>query len=211
MRTVRILGSAKNVRDYPTRTNPEDEVWTANSPATVQVRCPRAMKEWTRWFNLHSKKHIMGAYPSVWDYFIHKAAGRPVVLLKRQPDLPTSVAFPREAIQAEFATAKGPNRYFTCTVCWLIALAIFEKFDRIELWGYELRDTKPGFAHAWERPCFFYWIQMARSRGVEVWYQKEIERLPFVPGDADAYTGTLYGYDTKPEDDWDIATQTWKV
>ena len=213
-KTVRIYGSAKNLRETPIRTPEEQdiEVWMANSPTTILLRHPPAKEEWTRWFNLHSRKHITGTYPSGWSYYKDKAAGRPIYLLKQQPEIPTSVAFPREAIQAAFAPENGgrPMRYFTCTICWLLALAILEGFERIELWGYELRDTKPGSAFAYERPCFFYWVQQARTRGVEVIYQKEVEKLPFLPGDPLTYTGVLYGYDTKPEEGWDKDAGDWK-
>ena len=211
-RTVRIYGSARNVREAPP--GPDgSEVWLSNSPSTVQVRCPRAMKFWTRWFNLHSHKHMVGTYPAGYSYYATGAEGRPVYLQKVQPDVPTSVTFPREAIQRAFATAKGPNRYFTCSVCWLIAFAILEGFERIELWGFELRDTKPGQAFEFERPCFAYWIQMARDRGVEVVYQDAIAQLykagKMIPGDPDTYTGKLYGYSTKPEPDWDSKKEDW--
>lgn len=207
MKTVRIYGAARNVREAPIRTEKDLELWLSNSTTTTLLRCPRAINEWTRWFNLHSKQHILGTYPSAYSYYQTQAAGRPIYLLKAQEDIPTSLAFPRKEIQAAFATAKGPNRYFTCTICWLMAFAILEGFERIELWGFELRDTKPGSAFAWERPCVAYWIQMARSRGVEVFYQEAIDRLyadgKMIPGDPDEYTGLLYGYSTKPEPDWD--------
>ena len=208
-RTVRIIGSARNVRETPARTPADQdvEVWLSNSPTTTLLRCPRLIHEWTRFFNLHSRQHMLGTYPSGFAYYQTKAEGRPIYLLKTQPDVPTSVAFPRTEIQARFATAKGPNRYFTCSVCWLIAFAVSLGFERIELWGFELRDTKPGSAFAWERPCVAYWIAEARRHGVEVWYQAALEKLyaagKMVPGDPDTYTGPLYGYATKPEPDWD--------
>ena len=214
MKTVRILGSAKNLRDVPAETPEGVEVWLSNNPTTTLLRCPRAINYWTRWFNLHSKKHIVGTYPSAWSYYKDEAKGRPVYLLKAQPDIPTSVAFPYKAIQEAFATAKGPNRYFTCSICWLIAFAIMEGFERIELWGFELRDTTPGSAFAWERPCVAYWIQVAKDRGVNVFYQDEITRLyeagKMTPGDPDEFTDRLYGYETKPEPDWDFERHCFK-
>ena len=90
------------------------------------------------------------------------------------------------------------TRYFTCTVTWLIALAIMEDFDRIELWGFQLVDKRSG-NHAFERPAFFYWVDQARKRGIEVTYQREIDAIPFVVGDPATYSGPLYGYETKPE------------
>lgn len=213
-KTVRIYGAAKNVREAPADVPDDVEVWLSNSPTTTQLRCPRALTQWTRWFNLHSKQHILGTYPSGWHYYQHKAEGRPVFLQKTQSDVKTSVAFPREAIQAKFATAKGPNRYFTCSVCWLIALAILEGFERIELWGFALRDTKPGSAFAWERPCVAYWIKQAQDAGIDVFYQTAIKDLyaagAMLPGDPDAYDGLLYGYSTKPEPEWDLEKEDWK-
>lgn len=216
MKTVRIIGSAGNTKFTPSRTHDEKdvEVWLSNSPTTTLLRCPRMIDEWTRWFNLHSKKHILGTYPSAYSYYQNKAEGRPIYLLRHQPDIPTSIAFPRKEIQAFFATPKGPNRYFTCSVCWLIALAIYEGFERIELWGFELRDTKPGSAFAFERPCFTYWMKQATDRGIEVIYQKAIQKLidegKLIPGDPDTYDGKLYGYGTKAEVGWDESIEDFR-
>ena len=210
MKTVRIYGSAKNVREAPVRGPDEQdiEVWLSNSPTTVSLRCPRALNEWTRWFNLHSRQHIVGTYPAGFHYYCTKAEGRPIYFQKAQPEIPSSAAFPYEKIQATFATAVGPNQYFTCTVCWLIAFAILEGFERIELWGFELRDTKPGSKFEYERPCFAYWVQVAKERGCDVFYQAAIARLyaegKMLPGDPLLYEGKLYGYETKSEPDWDF-------
>lgn len=204
VKTVRILGTARNARFLPKDVPDGVEVWLSNSPTTISLRCPHALAQWTRWFNLHSKAHIVGTYPSGWSYYQHKAEGRPVYLQRVYDDLPTSVAFPATAIQSAFALADGrPTRYFTCSICWLLALAIYEGFARIEMWGFELRDTKPGSAFAWERPCVAYWMQQARDRGIDVIYQEAIANLYakglLIPGDPESYAGTLYGYETKPE------------
>jgi hypothetical protein len=205
-KTVRIYGVSRNLREAPPRQDGV-EVWMSNGPQTNKLRLKRPIHdEWTRFFNLHSRQWILSTYPSGWHYYQHNANGRPIFLQKAHPDIPTSVAFPREEIQKFFATAKGPMRYFTCSVTWLIALAIYEGFERIELWGFELRDTKPNSAYAYERPCFAYWVKQARDRGVDVFYQKAIENLydagKMIPGDPDIYDGKLYGYSTKPEPDW---------
>ena len=209
MKTVRIYGAAQNIREAPTRTPEEQhiEVWLSNNPTIMSLRCPRVLNDWTRWFNLHSRQFILGTYPSGYSYYQTKANGRPIYLQLPQPDIGTSVAFPRKDIQVTFATSKGPNRYFTCTVTWLIALAILEGFNRIELWGFELRNTNPGSVYAYERPCFFYWVQQARDRGIDVFYQQAVQRLPFLPGDPDSYDGKLYGYSTKPEVGWNMETE----
>lgn len=214
MKTVRILGASRNSRELPKERPEGVELWLANSPTTTLLRCPRAMTQWTRWFNLHSKQHILGTYPSAYHYFQNKAEGRPIYLLKQQPDVPTSIAFPYKQIQDFFAVDGKPNRYFTCSITWLIAFAIFEGFERIELWGFELRDTKPGSAFAWERPCVAYWIKQAQDHGVEVFYQCAISKLyeagKMIPGDPTEYKDKLYGFSTKPEPDWDLEKEDWK-
>lgn len=137
-------------------------------------------------------------YPS-WYLWYGKQA-EPIYLQDVQPDIPNSIKFPKDEIQAYFGGPEmgSPGRYFTCTVCWLIAYAIMLGYERIELWGFMLKD-KPARTHEcykFERPCFFYWVKQARDRGIEVIYQEPIERLPFEPGDPSTYTGPLYGYET---------------
>lgn len=170
------------------------------------------MNEWTRWFNLHSKEHMLQKYPDTYIYYRKYAEGRPVYLQKAQSDVPSSVEFPRQQIQEFFATNKGPNRFFSCSACWMIALAIMEGFERIELWGFALRNDKrnPGHCYEFERPAFFYWVKQARDRGIEVTLTKEVEAIPFEPGDPDKYDGLLYGYSTKPEPDWNTATESFR-
>ena len=211
-KTVRIYGTAANLARTPPPSSKGVEVWLCNGILAYQRRLPVSMQEWTRWFNLHSREHMIKTYPDSYNFYRKHANGRPIYLQKVQPDIPTSVEFPRKEIQEYFATAKRPNRFFTCSACWMIALAIMEGFDRIELWGFELRDNKrnPGECFKFERPAFFYWVKQARDRGIVVTLTKEAEALPFLPGDPDNYTGLLYGYSTKAELDWDIATESFK-
>lgn len=211
-KTVAIYGMARNLRNTP-RPLPGVEVWLCNQPSGYVKRLglDRATNEWTRYFNLHARSWIEKTYGKYnIDWLRDVANGRPLLLQKAWPDLPTSVAFPRHEIQNYFATAKGPNQYFVCTVCWQIALAIYEGFERIELWGFALRDTKlPAERWGYERPAFFYWVKQAMDRGIEVIYQDAVKKLPFVPGDPDTYDGLLYGYGTRPEPDWDGPSGLW--
>lgn len=190
-------------------TPPGVEVWCCNEKRGFMKRLPRIIHtgEWTRWFNLHSRAHMEQRYPPTVAWYLTFDGTKPFYTQKFWPDFPGCVEFPRKRIQEAFSTAKGPNRYFTCSVAWLLAFAILEGFDRIELWGFALSDKKPGERYRFERPCFFYWVQEARNRGIDVWYQNEIEDLPFEPGDPDTYDGLLYGYSTKPEPGWDPVTE----
>ena len=186
------------------------EVWLSNNPIGYNVRLPRILEsgEWTACFNLHSRAHMESRYPHGVEWYKQQDGSKPLYTQKYWPDLPGCTVFPRREIQAAFPLKDGrPTRYLTCTAPWLIAKAIFDGATHIGLWGFALSDNKPNEAFKYERPCFFHWVQQARDRGIEVIYQQEVADLPFEPGDPDAFTGTLYGFDTRPESDWDPIAQ----
>ena len=199
---VRIYGTARNLAQSPPPSKGE-EVWLCNNPEIFRIRLPRALLEWTRWFNLHSRAWMLHKYPKGFAYYQESANGRPIYFQKAQPDVLTSVAFPKDEIQKAFALPDGmPNRYFTSSACWLLALAIYEGFEEIDLYGFALSTSKrvTGPCYVFERPAFFYWVQQARDRGITVRYPAAIAKLAFVSGDPATYAGLLYGYETKPEE-----------
>lgn len=200
MKTVRIYGMAPNLGATPPPAE-GDEVWISNWHRGYKQRLPRALEEWTRYFNFHSRKHMDETYPSGVEWYQKQDGTRPIYTQKFQPDFPGCVVFPRTEIEAFFPEAR-PNGLFytTCTVCWQIAFAIMLGFERIELWGFALSDLKPREAYKFERPCFFYWVENARRRGIEVFYQAEVEALPYEPGDPSLFKGPVYGFETKPEE-----------
>jgi hypothetical protein len=198
MKTVWILGTSSNLSGMPATTPIGINVWPSNDPRKYGRYRDRVKRDYTRWFNLHSRMWMSVKYPKSLRWHMEQDGSRPFYTQKRWKDIPGSVKFPRHAIQKRFRTATGLNRYFTCSVCWLIALAMLEKFERIELYGF-MFDNKPGAMYAHQRPCFFYWVYEARRRGIEVVLQPGVRKLPPIAGDPDTYDGPLYGFQTKPE------------
>lgn len=196
-KTVRLLGNSNNLSEMP-ETPRGVEMWACNDYKKYGGSSVRVMSEYTRWFNLHSRVWMTTRYPKSFEWHLRQDGGKTFYTQVRWRDIPGSVTFPRRTLQKAFATPHGPNRYFTCTLAWQMALAIYEQFQRIECWGFELGD-KPGERYAHQRPCFFYWVEQARARGITVTYQPVIDALPIVVGDPDTYDGPLYGYETKPE------------
>ena len=196
MKTVRIYGMAPNLRQTPIPPKDGTEVWLSNWHKGYLQRLPRALTEWTRYFNMHSKRHQLKKYPAGHKWYQDHAHKGRIVLRDPDPDITPSEVFPGPELQAHFSTDNGkPQRYFTCSACWFIALAIYEGFERIELWGFEVRATKP--AYSYERPCIAYWIREAEARGITVWTPPEMIRpTPEETGDPNTYTGPLYGYET---------------
>jgi hypothetical protein len=187
---VQILGTAPNIVNTPPTNG---ERWCANVPRAYRKKgLSAATHTYTRWFNLHTARHIQRRYPSAWEWYSKQ--NKPIYLQEAHPDIKSSITFPREAIQAYFSTDGSPFRYFTGSVTWLIALAIMEKFNRIELHGYQLARAS---AHDFERPGFFYWVERARDCGVNVILPYDLVVTP--PGDPSAYTGPLYGFEPHSE------------
>ena len=178
---VQILGMAANLAATPDIEG--GERWCSNNPRSYRIKWPPALQTWTRWFNMHTIRHIGLRYPSARTWYAKQS--KPIYLQEAQPDIPSSLTFPRQQVQDYFNT-----KYFTCSVTWLMAFAIMEGFERIELWGFELkRDRQYDF----ERPCFFYWIEEAKRRGIDVYLPSDVEVTP--PGDPLTYNGPLYGYE----------------
>lgn len=193
MKAVRICGTAGNlVNMHPPQCG--EETWCANNYKGYNQQLSRiiAQSEWTRWFNMHSHQHITKTYPRCYAWYQKQDGSRPIYLQHIDPTIPASVAFPREHIQDYFKTSDSPQRYFTFSGSWFLALAMYEHFERIELCGYEIKSTKP--AYAFERPCCFYWIARARHAGIDVVLPPELGWSE--PGDPNSYTGPLYGYET---------------
>jgi len=198
MKTVRIMGMAPNLGATPPPLLGE-EVWLSNWHYGYNQRLPRALEEWTRYFNLHSRKHQIETYPDGYKWYQKQDGTRPIYFQKVDPTIPGCIAFPGPLLQEHFKTSDKPQRFFTFTGAWLMALAMHEGFERVELWGFELRSTKP--AYKWERPCFFYWVKQLQDAGIEVMIPPELDMTRDTEaGDPNAYVGPLYGYETKPED-----------
>ena len=191
MKTVRIYGTAANLVFAPP-VPPGVEVWAVNAPKHYHRFRPHTKDEYTRWFNLHSRRHMVETYPRGYQWFATQT--KPIVLQEVQADISASVAFPREEILRHFGV-----RYFTFSGAWLFALAIYEGFERIEFYGFSLRDKpqRPHSCYKFERPCFFYWSEVAKARGITVVWPQDVEDIKDkTPGDPTAYAGPLYGYET---------------
>lgn len=150
------------------------------------MRFQEAQTTWTRWFNFHSKAHMLKRYPEAWDWM--KEQTKPIYLQAHDPDIPWSLTFPRQDIQEHFGYYEADGSFvdetfFNCSASWLLAFAIMERFQRIELWGIEV--ARPEFA--FERPCIAYWIGRARQAGINVFLPENVT-LCKAP--------SIYGYET---------------
>lgn len=73
------------------------------------------------------------------------------------------------------------SRYFTNSIAYMIAYAIYKGYKGINIWGVDMESDSE---YAYERSCVTYWIGQAEARGVKVTIASGLTD-PFV----------LYGYE----------------
>jgi len=83
-------------------------------------------------------------------------------ILEFAPGVPNAVLYPLKAIMA-----LGYREYFSCTFAYQIALAIYEGYTEIGLYGIELFNGSPR-ERLLERACVEYWIGVAQGRGITI-------------------------------------------
>lgn len=151
-RKVAIVGTARTSVGLAPVDDPEWEIW-CSAPGC------RALKRYDRWYEVH----CLG------DYDYEKLAQGYLTFLTGAHDLfmaypdqryPQAQLFDRDPLVEKF----GPH-FFTGSVAWLFAQALYEGVKTIGIWGVDASHTDE-----WrmQRAGIFYFIWWAREHGVDV-------------------------------------------
>lgn len=93
----------------------------------------------------------------------------PIYMQEAYDDIPASVPWPREAINAWAREMLGGNNllrdYFTSTPGEMVATAVYEGFGEIHLYGVDLLQTEE---YAYQRPGCEAWCAFAAGLGAKV-------------------------------------------
>lgn len=174
----------------------DDQSWEFWGVNNLYLSLPA--KKFTRWFEIHEiTKHENNLFKRrgnfdfrgqpVNQYLSQLAAfsdelNIPIYMRQHWPEIPKSIPYPLQSILANF------RPYFTNTVSWMIALAIFEGFKEIGIWGV---DMAVGSEYNHQRPSCEYFIGIAEGRGIKVTIPDEADLLK---------TRFLYAFQEKEED-----------
>ena len=101
----------------------------------------------------------------------------PVMIQRPHPLFPHGTVFPLDEL---------PFRYFTSSIAMMIAYAIHQKADVINIYGVNLFLEEE---YLFERPCLEFWIGYAKGKGIEVNIHKPTYLLTSAPNYG------VYGYD----------------
>ncbi|MFH0957705.1 MAG: hypothetical protein V1897_03290, partial [Pseudomonadota bacterium] len=137
--------------------DPAFEIWGINQ---LYIAFPAMAKHATRWFQIHTRREYDAA---VRDHAHHKWLSEqtlfPIYMQGRDPEVPMSIPFPKDEIVNIF------SRYFTNSISWEIALAIYEGFKEIHIYGV---DMSTDAEYREQRPSCEYFVGWAKALGINV-------------------------------------------
>jgi len=156
-RKVAIVGSSDTTRHLAPYGDESWEIWTLNDMHTIAPRM-------TRLFELDPVIELPH-----YSYDFHRNnTVVPIWMMFPQDDFPAAVQYPHEVIVKEF------GRYFTSSISWMLALAIYEGVDEIALYGVDMAHSSE-YGH--QRPSCEYFIGLARGKGIPVSVPEQSELL----------------------------------
>jgi hypothetical protein len=138
--------------------DPDFEIWGLNQ---LYIAFPKIVQHATRWFQIHDRKSYDQTVQRDHSHheWLAKQRAFPIYMQRREPDIPASVPFPKEKILSMF------RRYFTNSISWEIALAIYEGFEEIHIYGVDMAQSSE---YSYERPSVEYFCGFAEGRGIKL-------------------------------------------
>ena len=168
MKKVAIVAYSLTTRKQAPFFDTNFEIWGLN---WLFYKIPRA----DRWFEMHYSK-VEDIEPERYRDWLQTQKEIPVYMQHKFKAVPMSIRYPKNEVIQEF------GKYFTCSMDWMIALAIYEKYRAIHLYGVEMAR---GSQYEYQRESLSWWMGIAYGRKTEIYIPKESDLLR---------TEVLYGY-----------------
>jgi hypothetical protein len=170
---VVLLGTAPSCKDAPFD-DPNFEIWgVAHCLFLGQVTRLDGI------FELHTKDIWIKdnapyqRFPNAWVY-----------LQQQDESVKNSLTFPLEEIRKRFKVNAGFSHeadYFSSSLPFMICMAIERGFEEIHCYGIHLLMDEEYF---YQRPCFEYYLGVARGKGIKVFVHPaaDILKFPYIYG-----------------------------
>lgn len=202
---VAIIGFASSSRDQAPYGDESFDIWSLNH---AYNHVPR----WDAWFEVHARAHFqkdlmrdglaqdgtrhlawLAKEPAVAD------GGRPIYCQEHYDDVPASVRWPRQELNDWLLRNGGLSTeelplgfhtadYYTSTPAQMLALAIYQGYEEIHLYGVDMLQSEEYF---YQRSGCEYYVGFARGRGIKVY-------VP--PTSALCKANYVYGFSEPPTD-----------
>lgn len=159
--SVAILGFFGNRAEAPLD-DPSFEIWGLNQLYQVYSDELR----WDRWFEMHALDFLKKWNPPYVEWLKAQPAGRPIYMQEHHDEIPASVRYPRQEVNDFLSKSFGFSYdYFTSTFSYQMALALYDRFSTIGIYGMGLVEDGECY---FERSGLEYLIGIAQGSGVRV-------------------------------------------
>jgi len=188
---VALVGFAENTRDL-SRQSSADEFWTLNRAWYFD------WLEFDRLFEMHTLEYLSDpnnadtrgsqeqGYKSHWDW-LQEPHDFPIYSVETYSEIPGSVRYPLEDVTEDvfhdLYRGAEPLISFASTFDYMVALAIHEQVERIEVYGFEMAT---GTEYQYQQNSGNILMGIAAGRGIEVVIPEESILIPRMK---------LYGYE----------------
>jgi len=170
-KTVAIVGLAPTSCSLAPFDEEGVEIWGLNEAHAF----PQWFKRADRWFQIHAteswkryiaKRDVRGHF----DWLKKNEWDIPIYMQYYHELVPNSIGYPLHEVVDEvfhnFRRGDTKVKYFTSTLAYMMGIALLEKFERIEIYGFEMADE---IEYVQQKACAEFWIGYAMGKGVEVY------------------------------------------
>lgn len=165
MKTVAIVGRAKETRDLAPFHDMTVDIWAFNYYAFQG--CPRINAA----FEMHPDALLCDRYDDGYRSWLKQPHPFPIYTHPDMDtfDIPAAVRYPLEQVnKLERGIVRGESEvknFLTSSPAFALALAI-QKYTRIEVYGIEMN---PLTEYAQQANCWYFWMGKASGMGIEVY------------------------------------------
>lgn len=180
MKSVALYGFAPVSRDGIWKSQ-ADEVWSIVWAYKYNLpRLDRLLEIHPIWLQAKSEKPEYIKAREHWEWMKQNTT-IPIYMTVLHPEIPMSVCYPLEGVQSLIPPARRKS-VLTSSFDYLMALAVYEGYKRIEAYGFEMgSDTE----FRYQREGASYWIGYCDAKGIDL----------VLPEKTALLSKRLYGYE----------------
>ena len=160
---VAIVGFADSKVSAPYN-DPSFEIWAVN-----EMWVDPTVQRWDVLFEIHDLDWIKEGKRDKRHYEFLKKCQKPIFMIDHYEDIPNSIKFPKDEILEYFDTT-----YFTNSISFEIALAIYLGFKEIHLYGVNMANDEE---YAGQRPSVEFFCGWAKGAGIKLYIPTESDLL----------------------------------
>ena len=161
MKKVALVGFARNSNAGAWELPDDVEIWTLNHCARLGLPRIDRLFDMHRWELIQDPHFLVREYQQDHHEYLREEHDFPIYMVDKYDEVPASVRYPFEKVKH----LGGKYRTFTSSFCYMIAMAVQEGYDRIDIMGF---DMVAKTEYEYQRESAVKWIAWAKGTGIDV-------------------------------------------